>query len=53
MSESPISLILPMSFLENRYIKVIPQTFFCLEQLAQGDEQQQESNLQAYSLYVN
>nr|WP_202608866.1 DUF5682 family protein [Proteus sp. G4415] len=33
--------------LENRLHQVIPQAFFCLEQLAQGDEQQQESNLQA------
>ncbi|MDX7018168.1 hypothetical protein SJ059_27475, partial [Klebsiella aerogenes] len=33
--------------LENRLHQVLPQAFFCLEQLAQGDEQQQESNLQA------
>lgn len=33
--------------LENRLHQVIPQAFFCLKQLAQGDEQQQESNLQA------
>lgn len=33
--------------LENRLHHVIPQALFCLEQLSQGDEQQQESHLQA------
>lgn len=33
--------------LENRLHQVIPQAFFCLEQLSQGDEQQQETHLQA------
>ncbi len=33
--------------IENRFHQLLPQTFFCLEHLAQGDEQQQEVHFQA------
>ncbi|MBD2801056.1 4-aminobutyrate aminotransferase [Xenorhabdus sp. M] len=36
--------------LENRLHQVIPQAFFCLDQITQGDEQQQEAHLQALLL---
>ncbi len=39
--------ITDQSILENRLYQVIPQAFFCLDQISQGDEQQQETHLQA------
>lgn len=33
--------------IENRFHQLLPQTFFCLDHLTQGDEQQQEVHFQA------